>query len=75
MIEPDYYMLGEAADKTGYSKAHLITLAAEDKISIYNHKLARKMIEISGKDLFCVCQGSSKFPGVNNGIAVLDLRP
>jgi hypothetical protein len=40
----------------------------KDTISIYNHKLARKMIEISGKELFCVCQGNSKFPGVNNGI-------
>jgi len=40
----------------------------KDKISIYNHRLARKMVEISGKDLLCVCQGSSKFPGVNNGI-------
>ncbi|MDP8211668.1 MAG: DNA integrity scanning protein DisA nucleotide-binding domain protein [Candidatus Zapsychrus exili] len=40
----------------------------KDKIPIHNHKLARKMIEISGKDLFCVCRGGDKFPGINNGI-------
>jgi hypothetical protein len=51
------------------AQAIKLQVQLREKIPINNIKLARKMIEISGKDLFCVCRGSSKFPGVDNGIA------
>ena len=46
MTEPDYYPLAMAAEKTGYTKEHLVCLAAEDKLSFYARLGGVEAIEI-----------------------------
>ena len=51
------------------AKCNEINLQVElkNKVPLSNHKLARKIIEISSDNLCCVCQGG-EMPGVNNGV-------
>ena len=46
MTEPDYYPLTMAAEKTGYTKVHLISLAADNKLQLYVRPCGVKGIRI-----------------------------
>jgi hypothetical protein len=86
MTEPDYYPLTMAAEKTGYTEVHLISLAADDKLQLYVRPCGVNVIEVTWnndpydaniEELYL--HGTYKIPArtfqrfLNDRLAILDI--